>query len=68
MEKTSGNQRPEKEHGKDQVYDLQQKPALTQRLRKTPMVYGVNWLVVIQSSAVDFNLVYTRNVVVLKVD
>ena len=34
MEKTSGSQRSLSEHGKEQNYNLQQKPALTQRFRK----------------------------------
>ena len=66
MEKTSGSQRSLTQHGKEQNYDLQQKPALTQRFRKI-ILWCVKGLVVIQSSVVNVNLGCTRNVVVLKV-
>ena len=46
MEKTSGNQGFSKEHGKNQNYGLLQKPALTQRLRKTPLWCGKHLCVV----------------------
>ena len=44
MKKTSGIQRTQSEHGKDRNYDVRQKPALTQRLRKTPLVCVIKHL------------------------
>ena len=66
MEKTSRNQRPQSQHWKDQNFDLQLKPAFTQRFRNTPLcgVCVIKGLVVSNSIFCgNVNLRYTRNVV-----